>query len=82
MKNTDQTKSLDEESDLEEDTMLKRLENHILDESTLNGVKGTRVEWAQASHSPKPYLPQGQLIERGSMVKNEQFCPLSIQPSR
>ncbi|KAG0138137.1 RNA polymerase II largest subunit [Tuber indicum] len=40
MKNADQAKSLDEESDLEEDTMLKRLENHILDELTLNGVKG------------------------------------------
>ncbi|CAZ85129.1 unnamed protein product [Tuber melanosporum] len=38
MKNADQAKSLDEESDLEEDTMLKRLENHILDELTLNGV--------------------------------------------
>ena len=33
-------------------------------------------------HSPKPYLPQTQLIARGSMVKNEYLCPFSVHPSR
>jgi DNA-directed RNA polymerase II subunit RPB1 len=40
MKNVDQAKSLDEDVDTEEDVMLKRLENHMLDEVTLKGVKG------------------------------------------
>jgi DNA-directed RNA polymerase II subunit RPB1 len=40
MKNIEQTKSQEEDIDTEEDVMLKRLENHMLDEVTLKGVKG------------------------------------------
>lgn len=40
MKNIEQAKSQDEDVDSEEDVMLKRLENHMLDEVTLKGVKG------------------------------------------
>jgi len=40
MKHVDSSKGQDDDVDSEEDVMLKRLENHMLDEVTLKGVKG------------------------------------------
>ncbi|KAI5859082.1 DNA-directed RNA polymerase II subunit [Tricharina praecox] len=40
MKHVDSSKGQEEDVDSEEDVMLKRLENHMLDEVTLKGVKG------------------------------------------
>lgn len=62
MKNSEGQKG-DEETDLEEDTMLKRLENHILDELTLNGVKGIQRAFLNDKERIK-------FCKDGSMIMN------------
>lgn len=59
----------DEDDDLEEDLMLKRLENHILDTLTLRGVPG--IERAFINEKPKLRLTDEGAL---TMKKNDPLC--------
>lgn len=69
MKNAEGQKGEAEESDLEEDTMLKRLENHILDELTLNGVKGIKRAFLNDKDRIK-VKDDGEMV----MIKDDPEC--------
>lgn len=69
MKNIDQAKSQDDEVDTEEDVMLKRLENHMLDEVTLKGVKGISRAFINSRDRVKE-MPDGELL----MKRKEEGC--------
>lgn len=69
MKNANADSKPDEENDLEEDTMLKRLENHILDELTLNGVKGVQRAFLNDKERIR-VLDSGEMI----MNKDDKLC--------
>lgn len=64
MKNIDQQKSLDEDVDTEEDVMLKRLENHMLDEVTLKGVKGISRAFINERQRYRQ-MPNGEILVGG-----------------
>jgi len=59
----------DEDDDLEEDLMLKRLENHILDTLTLRGVPG--IERAFINEKPKLRMTEDGAL---TMKKNDPLC--------
>lgn len=69
MKNIEQAKSQDDEVDTEEDVMLKRLENHMLDEVTLKGVKGISRAFINSRDRVKE-MPDGELL----MKRKEEGC--------